>query len=80
MTSSKGILKENFSHLTVSGFSLSEGRKQWDFCETGSTSPLISHCFEGEVFQPRDEMGWGEGNTPLPLRSLCCFMGLKVKN
>lgn len=62
MTYSKGFLKENFPHLTMSGFSLSEDRKQWDFCERGRTSPLISHCFEGKVFQPRDEMGWGEGN------------------
>lgn len=46
----QGILKENFPYLTVSGVSLSAGRKHWDFCETDTTSPAVSHCFEGKSF------------------------------
>lgn len=69
----QGILEENLPHVTLSGFSLSEDRKQWDFCETGGTSPLISHCFEGKIFQPRGEMGWGEGNIQhFHLKSVIC--------
>lgn len=59
----QGILKENFPYLTVSGFSLSAGRKNWDFCETGTTSPAVSHCFEGKSFPTKSWNGMGEGNT-----------------
>lgn len=77
----QGILKENFAFLTVSGFSLSEERKYWNFCETGGAFSAISHCFEGKVFQPRGEMGRrGKETHTTSTQVFVLLHGLKVKS